>query len=312
MKQLAIVIPAYKERFLRATLDSIAAQTNRSDFVLYIGDDASPDRLDRVVESYRDKIDLVYHRFTENWGGKDLVAHWERCIRLSHEPVIWLFSDDDRMPADGVERILEALKHTADPSKCFFRFPLTVIDGQDRLLHANPPLPEGKVSHSRLLLDKLQGKADSAAIEYVFGRRLWMYSGGFVRFPLAWCSDDATWTTFARLAGGVTSLPGKPVCWRNVEGSNISNSSCHNAEKLCATVLFLKWLRKELSDDARCPELVKALQCYVRTILRFSVGKDYGLHDLWTISSALALFDNKAACRTFFRNFRLFPKTIQQ
>lgn len=99
---MAIVIPAYKGRFLKETLDSIAVQAHKDEFVLYIGDDASPERLDKIVESYQNKVNLVYHRFSENMGGKDLVAHWERCIQLSAEPFIWLFSDDDLMPADGV------------------------------------------------------------------------------------------------------------------------------------------------------------------------------------------------------------------
>lgn len=69
---MAIVIPAYKGRFLKETLDSIAVQAHKDEFVLYIGDDASPERLDKIVESYQNKVNLVYHRFSENMGGKDL------------------------------------------------------------------------------------------------------------------------------------------------------------------------------------------------------------------------------------------------
>ena len=43
---------------------------------LYIGDDASPERLDKIVESYQNKVNLVYHRFSENMGGKDLGPIW--------------------------------------------------------------------------------------------------------------------------------------------------------------------------------------------------------------------------------------------
>lgn len=65
IKKLAIVIPAYKGRFLKETLDSIAVQAHKDEFVLYIGDDASPERLDKIVESYQNKVNLVYHRFSE-------------------------------------------------------------------------------------------------------------------------------------------------------------------------------------------------------------------------------------------------------
>lgn len=67
---MAIVIPAYKGRFLKETLDSIAVQVHKDEFVLYIGDDASPERLDKIVESYQNKVNLVYHRFSENMGGQ--------------------------------------------------------------------------------------------------------------------------------------------------------------------------------------------------------------------------------------------------
>ena len=140
---MAIVIPAYKGRFLKETLDSIAVQAHKDEFVLYIGDDASPERLDKIVESYQNKVNLVYHRFSENMGGKDLVAHWERCIQLSAEPFIWLFSDDDLMPADGVERVMEALSRPHHQRGYFFRFPLAVIDGENKRIRANRPLEEG-------------------------------------------------------------------------------------------------------------------------------------------------------------------------
>ena len=48
IKKLAIVIPAYKGRFLKETLDSIAVQAHKDEFVLYIGDDASPERWIRL------------------------------------------------------------------------------------------------------------------------------------------------------------------------------------------------------------------------------------------------------------------------
>ena len=114
--------------------------------MLYIGDDASPERLDKIVESYQNKVNLVYHRFSENMGGKDLVAHWERCIQLSAEPFIWLFSDDDLMPADGVERVMEVLSRPHHQRGYFFRFPLAVIDGENKRIRANRPLEEGSVS----------------------------------------------------------------------------------------------------------------------------------------------------------------------
>lgn len=68
-EKIAIVIPAYKCRFLRQTLDSIVVQTCRS-FTVYIGDDASPQNLKEIVSDYADKMNIVYRRFdTSGWSG---------------------------------------------------------------------------------------------------------------------------------------------------------------------------------------------------------------------------------------------------
>ena len=106
MNKLAIVIPAFKIRFLSQTLDSIARQSCK-DFTLYIGDDNSPDDIYSVVREYEDVIDIVYKKFPENLGSKDLLSHWERCIDMALEPYIFFFSDDDIMPFDIVSRFYE-------------------------------------------------------------------------------------------------------------------------------------------------------------------------------------------------------------
>lgn len=65
-EKIAIVIPAYKCRFLRQTLDSIVVQTCRS-FTVYIGDDASPQNLKEIVSDYADKMNIVYRLLILIW-----------------------------------------------------------------------------------------------------------------------------------------------------------------------------------------------------------------------------------------------------
>lgn len=291
--KIAIIVPAYKSRFLRRALDSMAAQTCR-DFTVYVGDDASPEPLEPIVRAYERKLPVVYHRFDENLGGRDLTSHWERCITLSCEPLVWLFSDDDLMPADGVERVLEAAS-LHGTTKVFFRLPLIVVDANGRQKLTNPPLPAGKTSDYTFLLDKLCGRISSAAIEYVFSRDVWQESGGFVKFPLAWCSDDATWARFARYAGGMIAVPGAPVCWRNAEGENISNSSRFDREKLHATTLFIEWIAQNYNSRKGDGKLAEALKRYAHTILHCSVRGHYGLTELMRLCAALAKISPAAA-----------------
>lgn len=294
-KDLAIVIPAYKARFFKEVLESIAQQDN-TDFAVYIGDDASPDDLQPIVALFQDRLDIHYVRFQENMGGTNLVAHWERCIRLSEEPLIWLFSDDDLMPSDAVSRILKAAE-LCGKDHFFGRFPLSVMNAQGEVLFSNPPFSSEKISGYDFLLDKLSGKISSAACEYVFSRRIWSESGGFVQFPLAWCSDDATWAKFGDYASGICSLPGQAVYWRNAEGENISNSSKYDKQKLEAAGLFLQWIAAHYPAKMKDPVLHQALVRYLKTILRISVRRNYQWSDLFYLCKILARFSPKAAVR---------------
>ena len=99
--RLAIVIPAYKTKFLREALLSITSQSDKN-FQLYIGDDASPESIAEVVREFSEKLPVKFHRFDENFGKTSLVKHWERCVRMTSEPWVWIFSDDDLMDADCV------------------------------------------------------------------------------------------------------------------------------------------------------------------------------------------------------------------
>ena len=105
------------------------------------------------------------------------------------------------------------------------------------------------------------------------------------------------------MRGGVISLPGQPVCWRNVEGANISTLPVMTKIKLHATILFLRWMRNMFSDYVDDPELISALQCYIHTILRISLHKHYNICGLWGVSMALGRFNKRAAFTTFFQEF---------
>lgn len=302
-KRIAIVIPAYKNNFLVQTLDSIAAQTNHS-FIVYIGDDASPHNLQQIIDRYKTKIDIVYHRFETNLGHTDLIKHWARCITLSKEEIIWFFSDDDIMPTDGVERIYTALQAYNKIDHILFRFPLAVINSQNEIIRQNAPFREMETDGYHFLLDKLRGRIDSAACEYVFSRYTYEQTGGFVNFPLAWCADDATWAKFADYTGKMTALPGQPVCWRNADEQNISNSSRYDREKLQATKQFLCWIKQHYNAHSGEKDLRKALTTYIHTILCYSLRSNFTLYDLYQICSSLYSIDPLAAFKVALRHFK--------
>ena len=64
---LAIVIPYYKIQFFEETLRSLANQTDKR-FMVYIGDDASPDDPLELLQRFSGQFPFEYHRFETNTG----------------------------------------------------------------------------------------------------------------------------------------------------------------------------------------------------------------------------------------------------
>ena len=215
---LAIIIPAYKSTFLAAALDSIAAQTCK-DFTLYIGDDCSPNSIGEIVDRFRDKINFVYKRFDTNFGGKDLVAQWERCIDMSQgEEWIWLFSDDDMMERNCVEEFYKTVK--AKPKAGLVHFNVECLDDATGKVSPLPTFP--KHCSSKFYLDeKIRGHLISFVVEFVVRRDIFFNNGRFQNFDLAWGSDFISWVKFADAAGGIETCDYAKVLWRK-SNENIS------------------------------------------------------------------------------------------
>lgn len=299
MNKLAIVIPAFKIRFLSQTLDSIARQSCK-DFTLYIGDDNSPDDIYSVVREYEDVIDIVYKKFPENLGSKDLLSHWERCIDMAVEPYIFFFSDDDIMPFDIVSRFYDTLSKY--PQKEFFRIQLAVVSERNELISTNSCLKD-TVTAEEMLCDKLFGKMNSAACEFIFSANLYHKIKGFVHFPLAWCSDDATFFKMAQEADGAIAIHGYPVLWRNAEGVNISNDKSYNKEKVTATLMFIRWLRENYSYR-KDRYFKQSLYRYIRCLLRETLQWNYSNKDLFSLCKSIYCITPKYSVKLFFKYLR--------
>ena len=74
----SFVLPAYKATFLKEAIDSIIAQTY-TNYELIIVNDASPQDINSIVNSYHDER-IRYYINNVNIGGEDLVEQWNHCI----------------------------------------------------------------------------------------------------------------------------------------------------------------------------------------------------------------------------------------
>lgn len=240
MSSFAIVIPAFKLEFLERALASLYAN-DLTDTTIYVADDASPQPIKSVVDRWTGRLPIRYVRFPENLGGHNLAAHWNRSVRLSSEPWVWLPGDDDEFEPDCVQSILARIRSDGDAAGDLYRLNVIRIDADSMVTEIFNPFP-ASLNATDFLRHKLEGGLRSFAPEYVFRRAAWDAIDGFVQFPLAWCSDDATWALLSRRSG-ITTIEGPRMRWRQ-SGLNISSPSAkHVAQKAEAAALFINWLR---------------------------------------------------------------------
>lgn len=263
---LAIIVPAFKTRFLRAALESIAAQSSRN-FTLYVFDDCSPEPVAEIAKEFSARLPLQFYRFEKNLGGISLVKHWERCIRLTCEPWIWIFADDDLMDANCVEKFFSELAAT-NSANDLYRFNTFTVDAEDKMISENPshPLEESGADY---LLARLGGRRVATLQEAIFSRAAWQTIGGIPDFPLAWHSDEA----FAA-AMGVRSplrlISGARVHWR-FSSFNITGTSSFKTgnRKIIASTIYFRWLKNffQTHAPAKWTEAARVSENWLREYL---------------------------------------------
>jgi len=241
MNKLAIIIPAFKGLYFRDALKSIANQTNKN-FSLYIADDNSSENLKTIVDEFRSKINIVYKKFENNLGTSNIVSHWKRSIDLTkNEEWFWLFSDDDLMPDDAVQRFFDFIDK--NPKAEVVRFDSKIIGKNSEIKSERQPHPPWESSQS-FLSRRFAGTAYSFIVDHIFKKDLYQHKGGLVDFPAAWASDDATWALFGK-ENGIFTIPGKPVLWRQ-SGINISSDQTRYAKKkIDASIEFLDFVKMQ-------------------------------------------------------------------
>ncbi|MEP6626328.1 MAG: glycosyltransferase family A protein [Ginsengibacter sp.] len=239
METLGIVVPAYKIIYFEQALKSIANQTCKN-FTVYIGNDGSCEDFETIVRSYQREIPIVYKRYSENLGGRDLVAHWERCIDMvKDEKWIWLFSDDDIMEATCVENFYKSL--TKNNNVDLLHFNISRINEQNNIIENCASFPAILKSED-FLTKRLQGSISSCVMEYVFRKDHFLNSQRFQNFDLGWGTDDATWIKLG-MRKGIHTIPDSRVFWRKSR-FNISPNNWDQAiisRKLNAQICFANW-----------------------------------------------------------------------
>ena len=237
---IAVIIPAYKGKYLSMTLESLVSQTIKN-FIVYVGDDASPDDIKSICDNYKDSLNIKYKRFETNLGGSFLVQQWKRCINLSDkEKWIWLFSDDDIADSNCIESFYKLLEKLGNDNLVeVYRFNTKVIDDNDRFISKaeNSPFLDTSLN---MAYNILHGKRGNSMPDHIFSRYLYE-KYGLVETEFAQAADWGTSIQFA-FDNGIYTIPNAFVYWRL---GSLNISGCVNSypqKKIRGHLQFLIWV----------------------------------------------------------------------
>ena len=262
MSKISFILPAYKRAFLKEAIESILAQTY-VDFELVVVDDNSPEHLDEVVKEFKDPR-LTYYHHEVNLGGKSLIDAWEYAMQYAKGEWCVLASDDDMYAPEYLAEMMALTEKY--PKAHLFHSRAVKVDSQGKWLKLGevraPFESQIEMAYSR----GVRGFQQTAP-DFMFRLSAFKALGGFVRFPLAWYSDDATWFELAKNGVGFTE---KPLFLCRVSGINISGQANNLALKLQAAEEFKAWFvefASRLVATSKTDEVLRrnleAAVCYV-------------------------------------------------
>ena len=97
----SILIPAFKAKYLSATINSCLCQSY-SNFEIIIVDDASPEDILGVVKSFNDER-IHYYRNKANCGAVNVVDNWNICLDYANGDYVICMGDDDLLASCCLE-----------------------------------------------------------------------------------------------------------------------------------------------------------------------------------------------------------------
>ena len=181
----SIGIPAFKAKFLRECIESILCQTC-SDFELIIVNDASPENIDDIVNSFSDDR-IRYYKNDKNIGAEHVVDNWNKCLSYATGNYFVLMGDDDRLAHNYLEEFTKLI--TKYPALDIYHCRVLIIDENSNPVRLVPSWPEYESIYEniwhRMNVFRIQFISD-----FVYRTSVLKNNNGFYKIELAWASDD--------------------------------------------------------------------------------------------------------------------------
>lgn len=275
--KFSVTIPAYKRTFLKECIDSILSQTFK-DFEIIIVDDASPEKLNEVVSEYNDSR-IHYYKNDRNCGAVDVVDNWNKCLEYANGDYFICMGDDDRLSPNCLEVYSKLIEKK--PGLGLYHAWTEIINEESITYDLQDPRPLYESALS-LLWNRWSYRSKQYIGDFLFDTQNLKENGGFVKFPLAWSSDDMS-AVIAATKGGCANT--QEVCFQyRVNKQTISNTG-NNVLKVQALAQYKEYIQRYLSlvDVNRLSETDLIYYNLLTTNIDSYFRRRYYYHISWDI-----------------------------
>lgn len=236
--KFSIVIPAFKQRYLKEAIESCLAQTYKNLEVIIV-DDASPEDLKSVVDEFSDER-IRYYRNEKNCGALNVVDNWNICLGYAEGDYVICMGDDDRLLPICLEEYARLIEEY--PEVDVFHGWTEIIDDKSNVTNLLDTRPDRECVLS--MMWQRWNVRQQFIGDFLYKSVTLRANGGFYKLPLAWGSDDVTAYINAEAHGIVnTQVPVFQYRQSSITLSSISNGKV----KLEALASEKKWTESFLS-----------------------------------------------------------------
>lgn len=239
--KFSVMIPAYKQRYLKEAIESCLAQTYK-DYEVVIVDDASPEDLKLVVDQFNDN-EIRYYRNEKNCGALNVVDNWNICLSYAKGDYVICMGDDDRLLPCCLEEYSKLIEKY--PGLNVYHGLTEIIDENSNVYDIQEARPEREGVFS-MISGRLRNHRLQYIGDWLFCRESLLEAGGFVKYPMAWGSDDISAFLMAQKHGVANTQV--PVFQYRVSCLTISNSG-HFREKAKTQIAVFDRVGKMLNAN---------------------------------------------------------------
>ncbi len=266
----SILLPTYKRRYLKECIESILAQTYPN-WELIIVNDASPEDIDSVVQSYADER-IRYYKNAHNFGAVRLVEQWNHCLDYAQGKYVICMGDDDRLMPDCLNTYAQLISRY--PKVEILHGQTDLIDENGELIAHTEPRPEVESAMSLLYHRSKNVYRHQYIGDFCYMTAPLKARGGYYYLPLAWGSDDIS-AVVASIPHGIVNTQEVVFLYRQ-NRFTISNSK-NVCTKLQAIMNEAQWKRHFLQMPQSNPQDEQYRLQLRKELWAFSLKKCYNV-----------------------------------